>query len=622
MKTILIFIQLFLLVSIAFAQKTITGKVTDNRKQPLANVSITGKISKIAVNSSKDGTYKISVPQNEKVLIFNLEGYGRKELLINASVVNCILVPVENKSKLRRPAIVDEISAKDGPAVEGEILVYESFSIQGAKSASGMGRTNTTYYNPSTEEYNKVHENGFKNVKSDPLSTFSIDVDRASYSNIRRFLNLGQMVPADAVRIEEMINYFNYDYPQPTNQHPYSINAEYTECPWQSSHYLLHIGLQGKKIPTDNLPPSNIVFLLDVSGSMDEANKLPLVKSGIKLLVNNLREKDKISIVVYAGAAGIVLNSTPGNDKAKILEAIDNLQAGGSTAGGEGILLAYKTAEENFLKGGNNRIILCTDGDFNVGVSNQNELEDLIVKKRESGVFLTCLGFGMGNYKDNKIETLANKGNGNYAYIDNIQEANKTLVSEFGSTIFTIAKDVKLQVEFNPSVVQAYRLVGYENRMLNTEDFKDDKKDAGEMGAGHTVTAIYEIIPVGVKSEFIKEVDNLKYQTNQNELKDTKEVATIKTRYKLPDGNTGIDYNIPVANTIIENIKASENSRFSSAVAMFGMLLRNSEFKGTAGYEQVISQAENARGTDSDGYRAEFIRLVKTAKELKFSSTD
>ncbi len=433
---------------------------------------------------------------------------------------------------------------------------------------------------------------------------------------MRRFLNLGQKVEPDAVRIEEMINYFDYEYPQPKNEHPYSITTEYSNCPWQPNHKLLHFGLQGKKIPMDNLPPSNIVFLLDVSGSMDSENKLPLLKSSIKLLVNNLRAVDKISIVVYAGAAGIVLQPTPGNDKAKILEAIDNLQAGGSTAGGAGIELAYKTAEENFMKGGNNRIILCTDGDFNVGVSNQNELEDLITKKRESGVYLTCLGFGMGNYKDNKIETLANKGNGNYSYIDNIQEANKTLVTEFGGTLFTIAKDVKVQIEFNSSVVQAYRLVGYENRLLNNEDFKDDKKDAGEMGAGHTVTVIYEIIPVGVKSEFVKDIDSLKYQKNEVKKGDTKEVATIKTRYKKPDGDSGIDYNIPVENKTVSIDKTSDNYRFSASVAMFGMLLKNSEYKGTASYDGVIELAEKSKGKDSEGYKSEFVRLVRIAKMM------
>jgi Ca-activated chloride channel family protein len=603
-KTIILF-QLILICSFVWGQKTITGKVTDEKNNPLADVIVIGKQSKVSTKTDAKGTYKITVPQNEKTLIFSHSNFGEQEMAINGKTVNC---------RFLVKAITDSVLIAEPEVMLEEVKMYSIKEERKKVSAPSSNVSGNIYYNPSTEEYNKIHENGFKNVKMDPLSTFSIDVDRASYSNIRRYLNLGQKVPADAVRIEEMINYFDYDYPQPKGDNPYSITAEYSDCPWQANHKLLHIGLQGKKIPMDNLPVSNIVFLLDVSGSMNEANKLPLLKSSIKLLVNNLREKDKISIVVYAGAAGVVLNPTNGNDKAKIMEAIDNLQAGGSTAGGEGIMLAYKTAEENFIKGGNNRIVLCTDGDFNVGVSNPNELEDLITKKRESGVYLTCLGFGMGNYKDNKIETLANKGNGNYAYIDNIQEANKTLVSEFGGTMFTIAKDVKLQIEFNPSVVQAYRLVGYENRMLNNEDFKDDKKDAGEMGAGHTVTAIYEIIPVGIKSEFVKEVDDLKYQNNKNNNSDTKEVVTIKTRYKKPDGDTGIDYNIPVPNKTIELNKTSDNYRFSSSVAMFGMLLRGSEFKGTSSYDQVIEQADKSKGNDSEGYKAEFVRLVKTAK--------
>ncbi len=603
MKKLIILLQFVLICSTLFGQKTITGKVSDNKKNPIDNVTITAKISKISTQTDTKGLYKITVPQNEKVLIFSHPQFETKELAINGANVNCIL-KASKELKLIETVIADDIVRDEEEAPAMYIM-----------SAKKEMRT-SGYYNPSVEEYNKIHENGFKNVKTDPLSTFSIDVDRASYSNVRRFINLGQKVPADAVRIEEMINYFDYDYPQPKDNHPYSITAEYSECPWQSEHKLLHLGLQGKKIPMDNLPASNIVFLLDVSGSMNEANKLPLLKSSIKLLVNNLREKDKISIVVYAGAAGIVLEPTSGNNKSKILEAIENLQAGGSTAGGAGILLAYKTAEENFIKGGNNRIVICTDGDFNVGASNQNELEDLITKKRESGVFLTCLGFGMGNYKDNKIETLANKGNGNYSYIDNIQEANKTLVSEFGGTMFTIAKDVKIQIEFNPSVVQAYRLVGYENRLLNNEDFKDDKKDAGEMGAGHTVTAIYEIIPVGVKSEFVKKTDDLKYQQNKTNSSDTKEVVTIKTRYKKPDGETGIDYNIPVSNKINSFSNSSENYRFSSAVAMFGMLLRDSEFKGTSSYDKVIELAEKSKGKDYEGYKAEFIRLVNSVKML------
>jgi len=364
----------------------------------------------------------------------------------------------------------------------------------------------------NTEDYDQIVENKFLTANQNPLSTFSIDVDQAAYSNVRRFLQSGTMPPKGAVRIEEMINYFDYDYASPQNDDPMAIFTEIAACPWNERHRLVHIGLKGKEVATDNLPPANLVFLVDVSGSMEEANKLPLVQASMKLLADQLREKDKVSIVVYAGAAGLVLPPTSGQNKTAIKEAIDNLHAGGSTAGAEGISLAYKLAKENFMKTGNNRIILATDGDFNVGISSDDELVTMIEAERKTGVFLTVLGFGMGNYKDNKMQQLADKGNGNHAYIDNLNEAKKVLVKEFGSTLFTIANDVKLQVEFNPSKVQSYRLIGYENRMLQKEDFNDDKKDAGELGAGHTVTALYEIIPAGIKDSFSSTVDDLKYQ--------------------------------------------------------------------------------------------------------------
>jgi Ca-activated chloride channel family protein len=443
-------------------------------------------------------------------------------------------------------------------------------------------------------------------------------VDKAAYSNVRRFINDGQKPPADAVRIEEMINYFDYEYPQPADDHPFAIFTEMSECPWQAEHKLLHIGVQGKKIATEKLPPSNIVFLIDVSGSMDEDNKLPLVKSAFKLLVNNLREKDRVAIITYAGSTEIVLGSTPGNKKKEIIAAIDKLGAGGCTAGGAGIVMAYQVARENFIKGGNNRVILATDGDFNVGASSDGDMETLITKERKSGVFLSCLGFGMGNYKDSKLETLADKGNGNHAYIDNLQEANKTFGSEFGGTLFTIAKDVKIQIEFNPTKVQAYRLVGYENRLLNDEDFKDDTKDAGELGSGHTATALYEIIPVGVENDYEKNVPDLKYQkpiVNQKAT-ESDEVATIKMRYKKPDGNNSIEMEKVITDEQKSIGEASDNLKFSSAVAMFGMLLRDSEFKGDSDYQTVIDLADDARGYDKEGYKAEFVRLVRTCSNL------
>jgi Ca-activated chloride channel homolog len=470
----------------------------------------------------------------------------------------------------------------------------------------------------NTEDYDNITENKFLAATREPLSTFSIDVDEASYSNIRRFLQNGSIPPAGAVRIEEMINYFDYEYAQPVNDDPFAVYTEISACPWNPQHKLVHIGLQGKEIPVDNLPASNMVFLVDVSGSMDEPNKLPLVQASLNMLTDRLRETDRVAIVVYAGSAGLVLPSTSGKNKIKIKEAIDNLEAGGSTAGGEGIKLAYKIAKQNFITGGNNRVILATDGDFNVGPSSDDELVRMIEQERKSGVYLSVLGYGMGNYPDNKMQQLADKGNGNHSYIDNINEARKVLVNEFGSTLFTIAKDVKIQVEFNPAKVQAYRLVGYENRILGAEDFNDDTKDAGELGSGHTVTALYEIIPPGVQDEFTKSVDSLKYQTNDRRItgSNTDEIMTIKLRYKKPDEEisklitkTVIDNHIPVEIT-------SNNFRFSAAVAEFGLLLRNSAYRQQSNFNQVTGLAQSSKGNDTNGYRAEFIQLVQSATSL------
>jgi Ca-activated chloride channel family protein len=472
--------------------------------------------------------------------------------------------------------------------------------------------------NFNTEDYDRIYENEFLSVIDNPLSTFSIDVDAASYSNMRRFINNSQLPPADAVRIEEMINYFNYDYPEPEGDDPFSINMEVSECPWNVENKLVHVGLQAKKISMENLPPSNIVFLIDVSGSMQSPNKLPLLKSAYKLLTNELREKDRVAIVVYAGAAGLVLPSTSGTDKEKIIDAIEKLFAGGSTAGSAGIKLAYETAKENFIEGGNNRVILATDGDFNIGPSSDSELVRLIEEKREEGIFLTVLGFGMGNYKDSKMEKLADKGNGNYAYIDNILEAKKVLVNEFGGTLFTIAKDVKIQVEFNPAEVKGYRLIGYENRILNKEDFNDDKKDAGELGSGHTVTALYEIIPPESDYEF-PSVDDLKYQnTNKPDFSNNSgELLTVKFRYKKPDEDKSRLIVKALENDELDFDETSDNFRFSAAVAQFGMLLRDSKFKAESSFESVQALAKNSMGDDDFGYRLEFLQLVEKAKLLK-----
>ena len=469
----------------------------------------------------------------------------------------------------------------------------------------------------NTEDYSKVDENEFKEALTNPLSTFSIDVDAASYSNVRRFIQNGQLPPHDAVRIEELINYFKYDYPQPSGQHPFSVNTEVTRCPWNSSNTLLLVGLQGKTLDAENLPSSNLVFLIDVSGSMNELNKLPLVKAAFRVLVRQLRAQDRVAIVVYAGNAGMVLPSTAGSEKETILNAIESLEAGGSTAGGEGIKLAYDIARQNFFKGGNNRVILATDGDFNVGVSSEGELLRLIEEERRDNIFLSVLGFGTGNYKDAKMEKLADHGNGNFSYIDGIQEARKVLGEQMAGTLYTIAKDVKIQVEFNPAVVKSYRLIGYENRLLNKEDFKDDKKDAGELGAGHTVTALYELILNSPASD-THTVDSLKYQSThiKPESFRTDELLTVQLRYKLPADTVSVLMTTPVKKEIERIDDASRNIRFASAVAMFGMILRESKYQADASYDLILKYAKNSKGTDTDGYKAEFVKLVESCQLL------
>ncbi|MDH5720236.1 MAG: VWA domain-containing protein [Spirochaetia bacterium] len=472
-------------------------------------------------------------------------------------------------------------------------------------------------YNPNfnTESYDRIYENGFLDPEKNALSTFSVDVDTASYSNTRRFLNMGSLPPKDAVRIEEFINYFSYDYENAPEDKPFSVSAEVSKTPWNPKHKLVHIGIKGREIQAEKMPPRNLVFLLDVSGSMSAANKLPLLKKSMKLLVNQLDEKDSVAIVVYAGASGLVLPPTEGSSKQTILDALEKLNAGGSTNGGQGIELAYKTAEEMMKKNGINRVILATDGDFNVGVTGRGGLTRLIEEKRKTGIFLTVLGFGMGNYKDSSMESLADKGNGNYAYIDNFNEAKKVLVNEAGATLVTIAKDVKIQVEFNPALVQAYRLIGYENRALKDEDFNDDKKDAGEIGAGHTVTALYEIVPHGVEIN-AGSVDPLKYQKPSVKVSNNKELMTVKLRYKEPDKDSSKLLSFPVNDSGVSFENSSENFRFSSAVAMYGMLLRDSEYKGKSNYDLVYDTARSALGKDEQGLRAEFLRLVKLSQGM------
>ena len=585
---------------------TVTGIVTDAADgTSITGCSVVNNRSKSGAITDVNGRYSIQAQKGD-VLLFRFIGYKEEKRVVKS-------------------AKLDVKMKTDDVALEECVVVGYGTMKTKAVTGAYVAVCPTAMYDMdarmNTEEYGRIQENGFKSVADTPLSTFSIDVDPASYSSMRRFINRGELPPADAIRTEELVNYFSYDYPKPTGNDPVKITVEAGTCTWNTAHRLVRIGLKAKEIPTGQLPASNLVFLIDVSGSMWGANRLDLVKSSLKLLVNNLRNKDKVAIVTYAGSAGVKLEATSGGDKQKIREAIDELTAGGSTAGGAGIHLAYQIAKKNFISDGNNRIILCSDGDFNVGVSSAEGLEQLIEKERKSGVHLTVLGYGMGNYKDKKIQVLAEKGNGNHAYIDNLQEANRVLVGEFGATLHTVAKDVKLQVEFNPSQVQAYRLIGYESRLLKDEDFNNDAKDAGDMGAGHTVTAFYEVIPAGVKNEYVGKVDDLKYQKKEKmTLKPTgsDELLTVKLRYKAPDKDVSRKMELPFVDNKGDSV--SSDFRFASAVAMFGQLLRDSDFKGTADYDKVIKLAKQGLNNDERGYRREFIRLVEAAKGLEKTS--
>ncbi|MDR2126179.1 MAG: von Willebrand factor type A domain-containing protein [Prevotellaceae bacterium] len=606
---------------------TVKGKVTDSATGTAlfaCAVNVEGIADGIFTDTA--GNYSISVEKG-KILVFSYLGYKQQKIKAEQEIIN-VAMEADN-IKLEEVVVTGYHVAKKSSytGAVANIIANGNRDRNRNRNRDRDVSTNLNfepykilqYEYENSEEYSSNEENRFKFAEDNPLSTFSIDVDAASYSNMRRFINHGQMPPKDAVRTEELINYFSYNYPKPSAKEPVKISAEVGECPWNVKHRLVRIGIKAKEISSENLPASNLVFLIDVSGSMAGAERLGLVKSSLKLLINNLRERDRVAIVVYAGSAGEVLPSTSGNDKQKIREALDKLNAGGSTAGGAGISLAYKIARKNFIKGGNNRVILCTDGDFNVGVASVNELENLIETERKSGVFLTVLGYGMGNYKDNKMQILAEKGNGNHAYIDNLQEANKILVNEFGGTIYAVAKDVKLQIEFNPEHVQAYRLVGYESRLLNDEDFNDDTKDAGEMGAGHNVTAFYETVPVGIEFTEAGSIDPLKYQKNNTkkhkiEYTGSNELLTVKLRYKEPDGNKSEKIELPVIDGKTANL--SSDFRFASAVAMLGQLLTDSAFKGDSNYEKVITIAKSALDNDEQGYRREFVRLVKTLKGM------
>jgi len=578
---------------------TISGSVTDvNNDKALEGVLVTNQYTQVTTTTDQNGMYSIKAEKGN-TLKFTLEEYAVLETMVKSTNkdIDVQLVPIVT------------LELKDTELNEVVYISGPPTLIRGV-ATNVMPLIRHRVPSPAnTESYAKIDDNSFQQVRYKPLSTFSIDVDKASYSNMRRMINNGSKIPKDAIKIEELINYFNYDYKQPRSKDPIAIETTLGKAPWNEDHQLLKIGLQGKEVPLEDIPASNLVFLIDVSGSMNSPNKLPLLKSAFKVLVEKLRAEDKVSIVVYAGSAGLVLPPTSGAEKQTIIAALDSLQAGGSTAGSKGIKLAYETAEEHFIKNGNNRVIIATDGDFNVGPYKDSEMEDLIVEKRKSGVFLSCLGFGMGNYKDSKMETLADKGNGNHAYIDTMQEAQRILGTEFGGTLYTIAKDVKLQLEFNPSLVQAYRLIGYENRLLNDEDFKDDTKDAGELGSGHTVTALYEIIPAGVESKYLKSIDSLKYAKVEPNTRFNNELVTVKFRYKQPDGNKSKE----IVHTVSKKLeKTNEDFNFAAAVAMWGMYLRDSEYLNGVTKQQIIAFANENKAADEQGYRSEFVRLMKS----------
>ena len=590
----------------------ITGIIQNvSANEPLIGASILVKNTTLGTVSNIDGVFSLTTLDSCVLVVVSYTGYESKEVTI--------CYGEKNKIQLDHGVQLSEV-------------VVTAMSIRRTKKSLGYGIINSSsapsprrfhlnrklrvpQHESTNESYADIKENIFRATHLAPQSTFSIDVDAASYSNIRRFLNSSQLPPTDAVRIEEMINYFNYSYPQPKDNSPFAVVTEFTPCPWQTDHLLLHVGIQGQKFPRKNIPASNIVFLLDVSGSMGSSDKLPLLKESLKMLTDNLREEDKVSIVVYADASGLVLEPTSGNNKAKIREALDKLKSGGSTAGAAGIELAYKMAAQEFIEGGNNRVILATDGDFNVGISSNDALVELIEEKRKTGVFLSVLGFGTGNIQDDKMESLADKGNGNYAYIDNIKEARKVLVTEFGGTLFTIAKDVKIQVDFNSKFVQAYRLIGYENRLLNNEDFADDTKDAGELGAGHTVTALYEIIPTGLHTD--KDFSTNTIPTVDFSSLGLNEMARVKLRYKKPTENNSqlIEHHLNKTNHLDWG-QCSTNIRWAAVVAEFGMLLRDSAHKGTATYAHCEQMARESTGRDPFGYRQEMVDLIGKAKQM------
>jgi Ca-activated chloride channel homolog len=611
----------------AVAAIVFAGRVTDGNGAPLAGVLVRISPWAAATTSDATGRWSLSVRDAKQgdaaTLRFGLIGYGEEMRVVRVqgdsvrvditlstqSVSLQELVVTGQSNRLER----DARAASDAKAVAAPAWAGADVSAVTHTFNDGMRRGDPRDYN--TEGYSAIDENPFLGVRTNPLSTFSIDVDRASYANIRRFLREGRLPPKDAVRIEEMVNYFSYTDAEPNGDAPFAVTTELGVAPWRPEHRLLRIGLKAKSVAMDRLPPSNLVFLLDVSGSMNSPDKLPLLKQAFGLLVNELRPQDRVAIVVYAGAAGMVLPSTPGSEKETILAAIERLEAGGSTAGGAGIRLAYDIARQHHVQGGNNRVILATDGDFNVGASSDAEMVRLIEEKRAQGTFLTVLGFGTGNLKDSKMELLADRGNGNYAYIDELMEARKVFVQELGGTLFTVAKDVKLQVEFNSELVRGYRLIGYENRLLAAEDFNDDAKDAGELGAGHSVTALYEIVPVSANSNVdIRGVDPLRYREEQQRTRSAHgELAYVKLRWKKPDGDRSTLMDHPVADRLTGR---SDDLTFASAVAAFGMILRDSPHRGETSYEQVLALGRDGLGEDRGGHRTAFLQLVEQARRI------
>ena len=595
MKQILLFC--FLFIGSLYAQEyEVTGKVTDVSNDPLLGVSVLIKGTTQGVSTDFDGKYTIKV-KNGDILEFSSLGMKTKQVKVNGQkVINVVL-------------------EEDNVALQDVVVTMGYAGKRNRKKDKQKKPVVYNIYEESRETYKAIDESGFKSTATDPLTTFAADVDNASYSNVRRMLNDKQKPDKDAVRIEELINYFDYNYTPPAEGSKTPLNAITTlsKCPWNTDNYLLRIGLQAKKIDLTKAPPSNIVFLIDTSGSMYSPDKLPLLKESFKLLLESLRPEDRVAIVVYAGAERVALPSTPAKEKDTIIKVLENLEAGGSTAGGAGIQKAYQIARENFIEKGNNRIILATDGDFNVGVRSDGELKRLVEKERQSGVYISVLGYGMGNYRDDMLETIANKGNGNYAYIDNIAEAKKVLVNEFGGTLYTVAKDVKLQLEFNPQYVKQYRQIGYENRALENEDFKDDSKDAGEIGAGHTVTVLYELVPAKGKT-----TDELRYQ-KQNTQAHKDELAFLKIRYKDPyiKRAKSVEESTPIPFTLTDLAQTDDDYRFAAAVAEWGMLLRNSKYKAQSSYNQVLELAKNALGEDKEGYRKEFIDLVELSEKIK-----